>query len=61
MINFILNNKKYIKGFDDKTIFISSKESITKDFLKSLPKITLTKIKRYIELNKIINPSVWDD
>lgn len=61
MINFILNNKKYIKGFDDKTIFISSKESITKDFLESLPKITLTKIKRYIELNKIINPSIWDD
>lgn len=61
MINFILNNKKYIKGFDDKTIFISSEGSITKDFLESLPKITLTKIKRYIELNKIINPSIWDD
>ena len=61
MINFILNNKKYIKGFDDKTIFVSSKESITKNFLESLSKTTLTKIKRYIELNKIINPSVWDD
>lgn len=61
MINFILNNKKYIKGFDDKTIIITSKEIVTKDFLESLPKITLTKIKRYIELNKIINPSIWDD
>lgn len=61
MINFILNNKQYIKGFDDKTISITSGSIVTKDFLESLPKITLTKIKRYIELNKIINPSVWDD
>ena len=61
MINFILNNKKYIKGFDDKNISISSKENITKNFLESLSKATLTKIKRYIELNKIINPSIWDD
>lgn len=61
MINFILNNKQYIKGFDDKTTSITSRSIVTKDFLESLPKITLTKIKRYIELNKIINPSVWDD
>lgn len=61
MINFILNNKKYIKGFDDKTTSVTSGSIVTKDFLESLPKITLTKIKRYIELNKIINPSVWDD